>query len=479
MMREYFIDGDAVMVSPNWSIADKINARSTLRVTVISKQSATIAEGVEFQMFNDSVKIFEGIILRVKRYEDSPNYLYYDLDIVDNSALADRRVIAKSYVNQTAGYIANDIISEVLGEEGVTAGIIATGPLISKAVFNYIKCSAALDYIKKVTGYNWNIDKDKKLQFFDRSTNTAPVVLTDSTQHRNFQQESNMDSYRNVQYVRGGRGKTAAQTNEVPSPAPDGKSRTFVLRFPVAEQPEIQVNLTGAGWTTIPVGDIGVNGIDKNKKWYWTYNSQILTQDTTQTVLVSVDAIRINYVGLRNLFIKIENPAEIATNGRFEVLNTEKSINTSEQGIEFGNGLIKTYGEIKDNVSFSTEIDGLQAGQLLKIEKTLYGINDSFLIESIGIKPSGAGSIEYTVKALDGASVGGWEEFFKELLQGNRDYAINENEVLILLNLQSESVGYSGSMNIKVFECLYPSETLYPSEALYPGTKTLEVDLVE
>lgn len=470
--RTYWVDESPVYVAPGWSISDKINARSTLSVTVIDKQLANISEGAMFQMYNNEDKIFEGIILRVRKYEADPNYLYYSLDIVDNSALADRRVIAKSYVNQTAGYIVNDIIIEVLGEEGVMSGDIIEGPIIKKAVFNYIKCSAALDYIKNVTGLNWNIDIDKKLQFFDRSTNISPFTLDSSMQHSKFTQESNMDDYRNVQYVRGGRGTTAIQSNEVPSPGPDGKSRNFITRFPIAEQPIIQVNLNGAGWTTIT--DIGINGLDKNKKWYWTYGSQIITQDTTEAILISVDAVRVTYTGLRNLFVKLENPAQIAINGKFEALSTEKSINLAGQALEYADGLIKTYGEIKDTVSFSTEISGLKAGQLLTVNKDLYGISSNFLIESVNIRPSSAGTIEYSIKALDGASVGGWEEFFKELLKGNRDYAINENEVIILINTQSESEKAESITNIKIFNASYPSDTSYPGETEYPNDLVVE-----
>jgi hypothetical protein len=487
MARTYFVDSEAVIVSPSWSISDKINSRSTLSVTVLDKQSAIISEGAEFKMFNGAIKIFEGVILRIRKYESDPNVLYYNLDIVDNSALADRRVIAKTYVNQTAGYIVTDLITEVLGEESITAGTIATGPIIKKAVFNYIKCSSALDYIKKVTGLNWNIDKYKQLQFFDRSTNISPFTLNSTIQHNKFQQESNMDEYRNIQYVRGGRGRTAIQENEVLSPAPDGKSRSFIARFPLAEQPIIEINVNGSGWIAIDSAEIGINGLNNNKKWYWTYGSQIITQDNTETVLSTVDAIRLTYIGLRNLFVKIENPSEITTQGKYEALNTEKSINITEQAVEYANGLIETYGEIKDTISFTTEVEGLQAGQLLPVQKTLYGINDSFLIESVSIKPSDSGSIEYVIKGLDGAAIGGWEEFFKELLKGNRDYAINENEVLILLNLQQENDGYQGELNLYITTRipnipLLPSPTLRPRATLYPSPSSKmifdsEVDL--
>ena len=176
------------------------------------------------------------------------------------------------------------------------------------------------------------------------------------------------------------------------------------------------------------------------------------------------------------MFTKAESVGEITAratkegnSGIYENMAVETSISTSAQAIEFGQGLLQTYGEVKDSISFKTEVVGLEAGQLLTVNKPLYGINGSFLIESVSIVPLGIGTFEYSVKALDGASIGGWEEFFKELLKGNRDYAIQENEVIILLQMQSESEGYQGTTNIDIFNALYPSNILYPSNTLYPN----------
>jgi len=481
------IDGEYVRVAPNWTISDKINSRTTLSITVVDLLNLDkIDNGDEIKIIDNSEEIFVGVVRNLQKREPSPNVLEYAISAVDNSALADKRIIAKVYTAQTAGYIVRDIIAEKLGEEGVIEGVIQDGPLIKKAVFNYKKCSEALDYLKKVTGYNWTIDKDKKLNFFDRSTNLAPFTLDDSVQHSNFVQDSAMDQYRNTQYTRGGKGKTASQTNETPTPKPDGESRNFVLRFPIAEKPVIEVNLGGLGWITIGPADIGVNGLDKNKKWYFSFGSQIITQDSAETALDSVnsDAVRMTYTGLRNLFVKIDDPVEInarreaetGTSGIYESLAIETSIDESDQAIQFAEGLIETYGEIKDSITFNTNVSDLKAGQLLPVQKPLYGINDDFLIESVTIRPDG-NLILYSVKALDGASIGGWEEFFKELLKGNRDFVIAENEVLILLQTQSESEGYQGSYDIKVVESDYPAEDAYPAEDSFPGTITSEVTI--
>lgn len=485
MTRTYFIGSDEVYVAPNWSISDKINARSTLSITIIDKLTATINNGKTFTVYEDATKIFEGIIVNYTVSEPFPNYLQYNLSIADNSAIADKRVIAKVYTSELAGDIVKDIITEILGLENITQGTIQDGPTIDKAVFNYIKCSQALDYIKDTTGYIWNIDKDKQLNFFERSTNASPFTLNDSVQHSKFSKNSMMDTYRNTQYVRGGKGKTNTQTNETPTPKPDGESRNFVVRFPVSEEPTIEVNLNSAGWTTIPSADIGINGLNSNKKWYWSYGSNILTQDNTETVLGTVDAIRVTYVGLRNLFTKVENLAEIVdratiegNSGIYETLSIEKSLTETAQALQYGNGLLQKYGEIKDKITFETEVTGLEAGQLLTVNKTLYGISDTFLIESVNIYPIDNATIGYSITALDGASIGGWEEFFKMLIKDARDFAIQENEVIILLNNTEEIEGIEGDINIKIFDALYPANDLYPANTLYPNTEVVtEVDV--
>ena len=454
-MRQYYIDGAEVLISPSWSITDKINTRSTFQIKVVDLGTLTdVQNGDSFEMYIDSVKVFKGLVKKVKVSETSPGYYEYTIKIADNAAKADKRLIADVYENTLAGDIVKDLITQKLSQEGVTIGVIEDGPVIVKAVFNYIKCSQALDQLKELTGFIWNIDSDDQLNFYSRQSNLAPYQLDDNVQHSKFVHERNMDQYRNTNYVRGGLSQTSLQEDQIPSPKPDGASRTFTFRYPLASVPVLRVNSI-----TVNPDDIGVNGVDTGKKWYYNYNSDTITQDTSETVLSTTDAIDGDIIGLRQLFIEVEDAVEIDTrktqeggSGIYEYLSIEKSINTTDQGIEFGNSQIEIYGTIQDYITFDTTISGLEAGQLLKCVKIGYNINEDFLIESVIMKPDGPKNIKYSVKALDGASIGGWEEFFKDLLKRSTDFVIAENDVIILLQTQSETTEVGGSLNIKVFE---------------------------
>ncbi len=454
MAREFKINNVVVDVLSDWNGTDAINARSLFAFTVIDKKTlSSIDNGDSVEIYNGGVKIFGGLISTINNYEGEPNKVYHAVNAVDYSALADRRLVVDVIEDKMAGWIVTNVILPILAEEGVVAGNIQEGVTATKVVFNRIKASSALDQLKTLAGFNWNIDKDRKLNFFDNATNLAPVVINDMSNIYAFNQTKSLDQYRNRQYIRGGKGTTAKQSKEEPTPKPDGVSRKFFVRYPIAEKPEIFINSVAVNPT-----DIGVNSVDDNKKWYYEVGKDFLIQDRTETPL-NTETIEVDYKGLFDLLGFSEDPAQIdqrkavesGTSGIYESITVEQSITTSDAATQFGEGLLNKYGEIEDKVSFITETPNIEAGQLLPIQKSLFGINDNFLIESVNISPIGDG-VEYQVIGLDGAALGGWEVFFKDLISGGGQFAINENEVVIFINNMTETDKNQGSFDIIITE---------------------------
>lgn len=454
MAREFKINNVSVDVLSDWIGSDAINARSIFTFTVVDKKAlSSIDNGDSVEIFNDSIKIFGGLISTINRFEGEPNKVYYSINAIDYSALTDRRLVVDSIENQTTGWIVTNVLLPILAEEGVTAGDIQDGIVATKVRFNRIKVSDALEQLKTLAGFNWNIDKDRKLNFFDNATNLAPVVINNDSSIYAFNQMQTLDQYRNRQYIRGGQGTTATQSKEEPTPKPDGVSRKFFLRYPIAEKPEIFIDSVA-----VDPNDIGINSVDDDKKWYYEIGKDFLIQDRTETPL-STEVIESDYKGFFNLLGLSEDPAQIdqrkavesGTSGIYESLTVEQSITTSDAATQFSEGLLNKYGEIEDKVSFITEIPNIEAGQLLPIQKSLFGINDNFLIESVTISPLGDG-VEYQITGLDGASLGGWEVFFKDLIAGGGQFAINENEVVIFINSITETDKNQGSFDIIITE---------------------------
>jgi hypothetical protein len=460
-MRSYFINNEEVSAS-GFYYNDQLNTRTNCSCTITHLRAVPeLNVGDTLKIMNGAEVVFVGLLKNINKFERYPGELQYNITASDNTALADKRLAFKVYNQMLLGDIVKDVLAVFLDGEGITEGNIQDGPIIEKAVFNYIPVSQAFDYLKNISGMNWEIDFDRKLHFFTRDSNAAPFILNDTVKHYNFSEVKNLDQYRNVQFTRGGRGETSLQNLERPAPKPDGQTQTFTLRFPLASKPIIFIDTV-----EVPQIEIGINGKDVDKQWYYTINGNTITQDSDLAPL-DTETLEVTYRGYRNLFGRVDDPTQIDarkavednTSGIYERVTDEKSINNIPQLLQYGQGLIEKYCDINNQITFTTNEKGLASGQLLRVTKDIYGINEDFLIDNVKASPNGE-LIEYQVTALDGASFGGWEDFFKDLYNQSKSFIIAENELLIILNNTIGTRVRSGLTNIKTYIAPFVSDDL-------------------
>lgn len=467
-MRTYTINGTTVTVQrSSLNYNDRLNERTTCSFTVVNPSFA-IDTGMEVSIDDENGNVFKGTVDDLLESDDNA-FSYVQLQCVDFSQLIDKRIVFDTAVNQLAGDIVRKLITDFFAIEGITQGIIQDGPIIAQAVLNYDNGNIAMNYLAEATGFNWSIDRLKKLNFFDRSTYAAPFSLTDtSLNYKGMRVQRTRGQYRNKQYIRAGLDTTEEIPKEKPTPKPDGVSRTFIVRLPVAAKPRVFINNV-----ELSANLIGVNGLDSGKKFYFTFNSNTITQDSNEPVL-NTETLEISYKGLYPIIVAAENPGQIAErkgieggSGIHESVVQDANLNTRQAAFDFANGKLDKFGIIPNIVTFQTHVKGLAAGQLLPIQNTKFRLSGTYLVESVTARDDN-GVTMYSVKCLDGSSLGGWEQFFKTLVQGNRKLVIRENEVLVLVQNTAESSKWSEDTSISVFACPIPSVALYPSDTLYP-----------
>ena len=438
-MRTYTIASNVVTVQKNsLSYTDTLNDRTTCSFIAIDP-TFDIDVGMEVTVEEDSVVIFVGTVDSVSENGDKTNYV--SVACVDFSQLIDKRIIANSYENEIAGDIVRDFINTVFTEEGITEGNVQDGPVISKAVFNYDSGNIGMNYLADTTGFNWEINNLKQLNFFDRSTFVSPFELNDfSHNYKDLTVKKSRSNYRNRQYIRAGTDTTAEIPLEKPTPKPDGVSKTFVVRLPIAQKPRIFINTV-----EVDPAFIGINGVDKDMKYYFSYNSNAITQDNSQTLLIDTQVIEITYKGLYPLLVVTELSGQVSArkvieggSGVHENIIQESNLDTRQAAMDFAQGKLEKYGIIPKVVTFNTYDKGLRAGQLLSITNTKHNLSGTFLIDSVSGRNDGILTL-YSIRCLDGASVGGWEQLFKTLLQGNKKLVIRENEVVVRFIVFSDS----------------------------------------
>lgn len=475
MPRILTINGENVLFSPKWNIKDEVNTRSKLKFTIVDKQNlGTIEPGQAVLFERDSEKLFGGFINSVTDFEDGPGALYYSCTADDNSVIADWRVIADVILGQTAQFIVNDRLLPILAEEGVTVGFIGGADItIEKVNYPYVQISKALDDLCEITGYVWYIDAEKKLYFHRRDQFVSTNVIDDNAVVKGFKRTRKYSKYRNLEYVRAGKGETNLLEDIEPSPKPDGVSRVFVFPFPLADVPDI-LRINGS---PILSTDIGILNVDENKKYYYQYDSNLITQAETETVLGDTDTIDMDYIGLVPIVTQVDDADQIDARasieggtGLHEHLAVNLSINNNDQALQYGQGQIEIYAEIQDKISFDFFEQGIKAGNFLNIQRSLYGISASFLIKSISISAFSNTVEKYSVTCLDGTSVGGWDVFFKQLVNQGKTFIIGGNELVIVLSTQRETQEFGGVVEVDVVrDGLKPSTSLTPSKTLTPS----------
>jgi len=458
----------ASVLNSSLQITDNINDRSSC--TFIYDTTASVTVGSEVIITDGINRIFGGTI---DSYRKTPifkgsNLIRHDITCIDFNQAGDRIRVAKAYENKTSFEITNDIISTYLTAEGVTTGTLQTGANISKATFNRKTVTECLNYIKDATGVNWNIDYFKKLQTFYKEDNLG-LPLTESDMIEINVEQTRQD-YRNRQYIRAGQDETDLIQRELPTPKPDGNSKTFVVRYPLGKVPTVIVNDV-----TVSATSVGINGLDTGKEWYWNKNERVLVQDNAQTTLSNSDTLKVTYTGLVKILVQADNVAgqeERATvennTGIYEAIEDIASIDDRQSALDYANGLLTKYANISQIVSIRTRAYR-QAGQLVNLTHTNLGIEGQYLIDSVNISDI-EGNLFYDIRCLSGESLGSWVEFFRKLRKDSSDLIINQDEVLVILKTFTEALQMTGTDNIKTSFALYPSDTLYPSNTLYPNT---------
>ena len=424
----------------------------------------------------DNLTAFDGWIRKPKALQTNPfsSEVLWDFSLIDNHYLADKRLIIDGWIGQTAGFIVQSIIDQVLVEEQVVAGTIEAGPILTEVVFNYITCARALDRLAEMAGKTWWIDGDKKLHFIAPSG--APVLTVDNDDMIDAPDVSfESPDYRNVQYVRGVKGYTDAQTEDFEG---DGTLQSFVTSYPIGKVPTVTLN---AGGQTV-----GIRGLDTGKDWYWSKGSNVLSQETTDTPIVSTDALQIVYEGLFELVAKATDEAEVIRFGGLEggpgltglVESVIQVTDIFGRGAAFDEaaGLLTTYAQEGSSITFSTERSDYKVGDFVTVNLVWNGpliSGEIYLVSAVTARDKTATEWVYDVTIIQGADAGSWQ---RRLAQGMVDAEvlvirenISEEEVLTILDQTSETWGWAETdVTVSVAACPIPSTTLNPSTTLLP-----------
>ena len=389
-------------ISESVNVEDRVLERSVARFTERFSSYMTRPKGTRVRITDENnALLFVGFVETsevnfAERIDpEDPDYsaVICNSTCVDLHYCADKRIIARSYIDTTAGDIVRDIITNsavppYIGEEGILVGDIHTGSLMTEVVFNYVPVSRALDRLCEANDYYWRIRPNGQLDFRPREVEPANFILTSNhIEDEGTKVVYGNPFYRNRQYMRGIKDLTDEQIEHKKG---DGATRTWEVAYPINQEPVIYLNSVLMDAAT----EVGIRGVENGPtfKFFWNKGDRVISHSDDFTVLTAADNIEIRYIGEFDIILLTYNQAEIdlmqdlegTTSGKVDHVELAQDVSGRTSGTLLANGLLATYGRSGRVFTFETFTHGLEAGQLLTVNvPEMNLINVDMLIESV------------------------------------------------------------------------------------------------
>lgn len=439
--------------------------------------------GKQIDIYEDDELLYSGML-------DEPTMSKIDYNIynpkigaliicVDHHKICDRIFVNNSFPKYEISYLVKLIIDTYLIDDGIwydDDSIKYTGNFISINC-PYIYCSVVFDELASLINWQWKIGPDKKFYFDDRTVNRGPAL----TEFSNYLAESliikdDMSHYRNRQIVRNVSAITEILT-ETANPIPNN-NRSYYTRFPINSKPRIFITVfenDPPDEDEIDPKYIGINEISEGMKWYWSKNTNSITQDEDEEFVTSKKVV-LKYIGQYNIDIVKENSDAILArqaieggSGLYEDIEDGSNIDSLLSGEQKAYSLLKQYCRNARKVNVSSYNHKWESGQLCPVDLRTYEIDDNYLVTNLTIKDKGFKLLR-SVTLCSGQNVGGWVKFFKQWMGKSKEYIIREDAQIGTPIITDEPTEWEGEIQTIRLDCLYPGNLVQPSNALLPGT---------
>jgi hypothetical protein len=432
-----------VALNTRWLDGDQLE-----RLTATTPEWVTSAWGLGSSLAGTSAaRIFGGTI---ESFDEMLTIggqvsLEHNVRAVSWDALMDNRLVARAY--DTAGQTMRDIVLSVIANEypaeGINTDNVTTGPEIEPIKFNYDKASDCFDMLGELTGCSWWIDPYKNLYFAERAAILCPLNFLESSPNwRSISVERTRNEYRNRQYIKAGLGLTPIRTEYFVG---DGTRKSFTLAYPAGKEPS---PITVAS----VVKTVGIREVESGKNWYWQKNSPVINQDDGETAVGAGVNIAVTYQGQYPILVSATDDAALSDratveggSGQYDHIEDEPNIDTVEAAEDRAYGLLRKYARIFQKATIATMSAGVRAGELTTLDIPTHGLSGQWLVEQTTVNDFNGYRLEYSMRVLDGESVGGWQGFFGALKRQARKIEYQDNEVILLLRSQPDTVVVSDS----------------------------------
>lgn len=405
---------------------------------------------------------------------DNPNkwQMRHVIDCKGNYYLADKRIIAKGYVNMYCKDILRDIYDTYLKQEGIVwiDENIMQGEFLEEVAFNYIKVSKAIERLAEMSKFIWDIDNNRVLHFKTRTIDYNNTPITEKDCLYTPRVKNGNQDYRNKQYEFG-KGLTDLLIENFIS---DGTNKSYTLTFPVAEMPTIKINGIAVNQEVI-----GLKNEEYEEghiiEWLWSKDDNVISQHSDVEALPLNTTVTIEYRGIFNTVVAIPQQAEIdkraeleGNTGIVERIETDTENLTLTETINSATAKLDKYAVDGKQVTITTFRNDLKVGQTVRVNIPKHDIDEDMLVEWIS-KSTEDNILINEVTLIIGPEATSFYKMFEKATQpSNKIIRENISEQEAIVRAFDVTKTWLESELPNIFSELYPGENLYPGSEIYP-----------
>lgn len=350
--------------------------------------------GDEIEIYDGDEKVFGGTVVSVKKAPFSgAEGEILQIKCTDYTYLMDSRMAARVYENETITDIIDDLITSYA--PGFTSNNVTSTFVIEKIVFNQVPLSQCIKRLAEITNYNWYVDENKDVHFFEKNTDVAPFNITD--ENGNYVYKTLQRTYDGTQVanrikVRGGEYDGELYSDKITVVGNESKSFKLPYRFA-----NLQVWLdTGSGPVAQNVGIDFINDFTTDDVLY-NFNEQMIRWENE---LSDGDVISFGGNPKVPVFAIAEDPVSITEYGVREKLIRDNSIESNEVARRRANAELYTYAEPIVDARFSTYTPGLRAGMTMNISSVNQSFNEDLIIKGLTFRMRDHETFQYDVELI-------------------------------------------------------------------------------
>lgn len=413
------------------------------------KSGVKPSNGEEIIISKDGIKEFAGIIDKVDEDPQSTDVIFYKCSARDYTYQLDAKMVVEDYEGYTADAIVRDIITKYC--TAFTSVHVYTGaPTIEKKVFPYMKPSDCLKWLANYVGWDWYVDYDKDVWFFDPTVLSFPAPITidvSTTGIRNLSHNLEIEGLRNRVYVIGG-----TYLSDLLSPALEWKADGLLTSWTLpwaADYESASLTVNGADVT------LGQSGVDSKSSFEYMLDSEKQTL-SCGTASAPADGVTMSLscrIPLDVITQVDDKDSQVAVaaiqggDGIYENVINDDSITTLEAAIAAGQADLDEWANPQVNGSFQNcTYTGWAPGQLLPINLPDRGIVGDYIIQKVTMTPLDTETWDYKVEY--GGRLIGLPDYLRTILSAQQQADDSATTPLHKVYKEVEGVTVTDSLSV-------------------------------